>query len=232
MEIRIKTAQEFHDSHVTIEIVAEDQGEVAQIAQVLDPGTLGRLAGQEDRIADLEAQLRQERNCHVCTASCTPNAHVAFQGRQRVEQLETQLELEKDARQGNLEWAERAELRAEEFDQQRRTHLERANQLEVSVTELRELLAAKDRVIEGIQDDTAIWQERVRNLRQSVESRDGLLATATAHIGDIVNAVYTPEVSRALGKAATQNSLAMARAISAVRRSTAPWAPVEPTSQA
>ncbi len=120
VEIRIKTQAEMRSERVTIEIVADDQEEAELVAGRLnpptDPGVLGRLAGQEDRIIELEAELerrtgeRDEREAarakledqlarvekgHVCVPSCRPNAHVAFQGRQRVKDLEAQL-AEKD----------------------------------------------------------------------------------------------------------------------------------------
>jgi hypothetical protein len=57
MEIRIKTAKEFHDSHVTIEIVADDQAQAAQVGDAL------RLDGFRKRREELEqqVQLQSER---------------------------------------------------------------------------------------------------------------------------------------------------------------------------
>lgn len=43
------------------------------------------------RIAELEGELETYRKHHVCTASCQPNAHVAFTGKGLVAELETKL---------------------------------------------------------------------------------------------------------------------------------------------
>ena len=56
MEITLKTADNFFDGRVRIEILA-DQAEAPAVGQALSPETLGRLAGQRDRIEELEARL-------------------------------------------------------------------------------------------------------------------------------------------------------------------------------
>jgi multidrug efflux pump subunit AcrA (membrane-fusion protein) len=42
-------------------------------------------------LAQVRAELERERRAHVCTERCRPNAHVAFQGRRRVTELEAEL---------------------------------------------------------------------------------------------------------------------------------------------
>lgn len=44
-----------------------------------------------DEVEQLRTELDRERRAHVCTVRCTPNSHVAFQGRQRVTELEAEL---------------------------------------------------------------------------------------------------------------------------------------------
>jgi hypothetical protein len=91
MEIRIKTAQEFHDAHVTIEIVAENQTEVADVATALAQSRGVNVPSLRAKIVDLERELEAYRKAHHCTDSCRPNQHVAFTGRQRVQELERKL---------------------------------------------------------------------------------------------------------------------------------------------
>lgn len=56
MEIRIRTAKEFRDSHVTIEIVADDAGEAADIARSVVRDCEGsgcpRLADERERVEE------------------------------------------------------------------------------------------------------------------------------------------------------------------------------------
>lgn len=47
-----------------------------------------KVGEQATEISRLRAELDRERRAHVCTERCTPNAHVAFQGRRRVTELE------------------------------------------------------------------------------------------------------------------------------------------------
>ena len=74
------------------------------------------------QIKELEARLEKG---HVCTPACRPNAHVAFEGRARVRELEAEadrcrqmiidlsreLEAETKRADENRDWAERAEAR-------------------------------------------------------------------------------------------------------------------------
>lgn len=46
------------------------------------------LAAERAEVDRLRAELDRERRAHVCTERCEPNAHVAFQGRRRVTELE------------------------------------------------------------------------------------------------------------------------------------------------
>jgi hypothetical protein len=125
------------------------------------PSELGRLAGQKDRISDLEAEVGRQRsrahgfdldrkserdradrlqaeltsmkNCHVCTASCKPNAHVAFTGSQRLKELEEQLHDETERADQNKAWAERAEA---EVDRLNKGHARRVAELEKDIDAL------------------------------------------------------------------------------------------------
>ena len=100
-----------------------------------------KVMDQRVKIDELEAELRRYRTAHVCTENCTKDAHVAFTGRQMVNQLRDDIEVlktgraadhdeivelraerdrllaklkdEKSQRDANREWAERAEQRVE-----------------------------------------------------------------------------------------------------------------------
>jgi chromosome segregation ATPase len=100
VQIRIKTAEEFHAGHVTIEIQA-DQGEVAEIHQRLFSSSIRVQSSEAElvaaplraRIEELERQARKRRASygHVCTDSCKPNSHVAFIGREQLTELEREV---------------------------------------------------------------------------------------------------------------------------------------------
>ena len=101
MEIRIKTAEEFHRDHVTIEIRA-DRAEMEEVAErVWMP--IADVLAMNEKLAEAEAQrnsigqeLARHRNAHGCTYGCQPNAHVAFTGHQMVKDLQDKVaELEK-----------------------------------------------------------------------------------------------------------------------------------------
>ena len=113
MEIRIKTAEEFRDAHVTIEIratpaeaevVAERLGEAEKLlARIVELEADLAVAISErsemnarrvaawTKVEELEAELERYRTAHVCTTRCSINSHVAFEGNQIVKALEAEL---------------------------------------------------------------------------------------------------------------------------------------------
>lgn len=295
MEIRVKTATEFHDSHVTVEIVADGQTEVERLAEALpdltSPGgglsfdrrdvaqhlaanlaqrglVLSRTerlytaaevgdaqaseaelvaAPLRRRIEELEAELARVEKGHVCVETCRPNAHVAFQGRARVRELETELAVAREER--------------EEFARLTAAAWKRVNSLvEGQAADHREIVAirserdrwraametteaeasqARQRVIELTQeleeqrqraDENLAWAEsaEARMERFTAEMRttkDRELADARAAIqilsgqlGRISGAVHGPPIYRALRTTWERaDARAMAQAIRQVR---------------
>lgn len=128
MEIRLKTADEFRDAHVTIEIRATPD-EVFQ--QGDDGGRLARVAADRARGGgELEAKLAQmraerdaaerrinelmaERAGHCGTIEGQRDRNIDLQA--SIRSLESQVEKAQTGRQVNREWAERTEIRAKEL---------------------------------------------------------------------------------------------------------------------
>lgn len=135
MEIRIKTAEEFRDAHVTIEIQA-DQDEAAEKIENLDKAlTLTRtsrefnrhkVVGLEAEVVRLEAELaRMADNFNTSQARVRELAA-------KVREYDRDRKTERDRADQNKAWAERAELRL-------------AHDAEVTA----QSLAARDRLLEA-----------------------------------------------------------------------------------
>lgn len=225
MEIRIKTAEEFRDSHVTIEVRADGHAETVPVAERLYTARevgdaqaseaelvsaplrrwirelehelaqaaeqhvrsieaqdrLLRQATEEReearrRVEELEAELARVNKGHVCVEACRPNAHVAFQGRRRI----TELEVELNQRPTKLDWeavrAERDMLR------------EKLVRRETRITELSGQLGRISGAVHGppihrtLMTDWTSWSERdaaaltsaVRLVRDALGSPTGV----------------------------------------------------------
>lgn len=100
---------------------------------------------------------------------------------------------------------------------------------EKSVTEIREMLAQRDAALDLAADDLARSQEVARELRQSLEARDRLLAEATVtgnkladQIGKVNVAVHSPYILSALQTPwqswTEQQAVALTRAVQDTRR--------------
>lgn len=139
MEIRLRTAEEFRDAHVTIEIRATQEETEEVSRRLFDPdkaveklaenyarataraaeleadksrlmaekhgpdGPWARAAKMSQELDEvrkensrLRAQSERRPRGHVCVNGCEPNAHVAFEGRRRVIELEGQLKVATD----------------------------------------------------------------------------------------------------------------------------------------
>ena len=209
MRIKIKTAEEFRDAHVTIEIVADDQAEAELVAERLyTAAEVGHAQASEAelvaaplrrRIAELEARL--ERG-HVCTPACRPNAHVAFQGRQRVTELEAEasqarrrvieltreLEAERERADENLAWAERAEGRLAAFGLDRVSNQRALADAQAAITSLSGQLGRISGAVHGppihraLMTDWTSWSESdaaaltsaIRQVRDALGSPTGV----------------------------------------------------------
>ena len=103
MEIRIKTATEFHDSHVTISIVTEGQGEAGEFLELANRA--GKVPALERRVAELEVDRDKE----------TAARRAAEVAREELAQIKVRMDRElSDARQiiaarGHLDLAHRQE---------------------------------------------------------------------------------------------------------------------------
>jgi hypothetical protein len=109
MHIKIKTAEEFRSSHVTIEVTADGPADMGRSEQTGN-GWAKVMMEQRDEIErltdtseyyvrtidNLKADLARERAAHVCTSRCSPNSHVAIKGRRLVTELEAEVQQLKD----------------------------------------------------------------------------------------------------------------------------------------
>lgn len=101
MQITLRTAEEFHADHVTIEIkLTGDEARSTVDGYVpptgYDPAAAAEVLAENyqratDKIKDLEKQLSRWMNGHVCTDRCSEDKHVAFIGRQRLMDLEADI---------------------------------------------------------------------------------------------------------------------------------------------
>lgn len=115
MDIRIKTAEEFHDAHVTIEIKATDQREALDV--------VGRL--MEAPVDDAASSL---------TATDDQKEIIAL--RQQVKAYDIDRQQERKRADENRDWAERAEARIVKDAENHATQLQvRDNMLEVTIGE-------------------------------------------------------------------------------------------------
>lgn len=147
------------------------------------------LAQEVNRNTDLEAELEKATRGHVCTDSCKPNAHVAFIGRQRLAELETELADE----------TERANKAEERADQERR----RASELKDRASSVEEELEAAERY----------QAERAQEARRSLAARDHLLSAATTRINAVREILLATAVSRARDEIVTSKGAILADAI-------------------
>jgi cell division protein FtsB len=162
------------------------------------------------QVAELEAEVDRLKKGHVCTSSCKPNAHVAFTGRQRLEELERQVHDETE-RADNLE-DERNRLarRVAELERSLSRSIDRENRMETERAEL---------------DETH---------RQSLAARDRLLGSATTRIRSARELLTTPEVAQARRMDCSRTGTTMGYAIGAALRvlEGPPSPPTDETSQA
>jgi chromosome segregation ATPase len=259
MEIKIKTEDEFHDAHVTIEIRATP-GEAALVSERLyTAAEVGAAQASEAelvaaplrrRIEEMAARLEKG---HVCTEACRPNAHVAFLGRREVNKLENERDRFK-ARIAELE--RRFKARIAELERELSTARLSDQGAGSRIAELKleaEASQAHQRVIE-IQREVEYQRERADQNRAWAERAEGRVAAtgleladarhdlAEAHkeierrkdqLGRISGAVRGPWIGQALNTEWERaDTRAMAEAIRQVRDALLPETGDEPTSQA
>lgn len=136
---------------------------------------------ERERVVQLQAEVERLRKGHVCTASCKPNAHVAFTGRQRLEELEQEVSDEALRADQNKDWAERAEAR---LARDAEVHVRRVADLERDVAYWRE-------AYEGREKARATVDGSLESARRSVEMMAG-------QIGRVRAQVMGPEIRRVL----------------------------------
>lgn len=184
MEIRIRTAAEFHASHVTIEIRAEDQDEAARVAERLAgpgywataaeraerrvreleeerAGDAGTIEGLRDRLADVEATLLTAHQAReIETRRAQEYDRDRHTERDRADRAEADL---KDLKA-------RTAVAAEELARYRRAHVctvectenaHTAFQGRTLVTELEQELAAEREVISRLEADLRRVREEI-----------------------------------------------------------------------
>lgn len=218
-EERLYTAEEVGDFQASeAELVAAPlRSRITELERKVDLYNVDRTTERDRadrnmaRAEKAEAEVVRLKKGHVCTRSCKPNAHVAFTGRQRLEELEQEAHDERERADQNKEWAERAELRLakdaevhvrqvaeleselarrtrerEDREAARAGQEKRADKAEGSLRESRDLVEFKDRVITGLEEDRDKLFTRVQMLTDSLAARDRLLESATRDLNNVV----------------------------------------------
>jgi myosin heavy subunit len=177
MEIKIKTAAEFHDSHVRIEIVVDGQAEVEEVhrrlytaaevgqAQVSEAELVA--APLRRRIAELERELASAdqgagRRIAELQARLAESADVATQP------VRTWGDLRENPDRMIVDWSGDQEARVRE--------------LEAELARVRTEMEAQD---EDHRELYAALQAKLREQVQSIQARDRLLAAATEEASQV-----------------------------------------------
>ena len=144
MRIMIKTQEEFRDEHVTIEIVADDRDEVADISRKLfDPDKAAEAlaenyARSRNRVVELEAELEKVTDALILARKSRDENYNRLQV---VERRATEWQMNVDSLQRQLaemrERAEKAESRAHAFDLDRRSGERRIQELMAELARVR-----------------------------------------------------------------------------------------------
>jgi hypothetical protein len=169
------------------------------------------------RVVELEDELERYRRAHVCTSECKPNAHTAFQGRQRITELEAELAESRELVEFKTRVADeidqdrielRLRLKAErELVQEERT---RANNL---ATRLAQVEKDRDTRLEELEAAERYQHERAQEARQSIAARDRLLAAATTRVKAAQEILSRPIVVGARNEIVTSKGAILADAI-------------------
>jgi hypothetical protein len=159
------------------------------------------------RVNKADAEVDRLKKGHVCTRSCRPNAHVAFTGRQRLEELERELHDE----------------------------TQRADQAEKSLEESRSLVARQgaqhDRTLRARDAET---EERVKRRDIVIRNLERALEETRRRVQSAQELLTTPEVVQARRMDCSRTGTTMGYAIGAALRvlEGPPSPPTETTSQA
>lgn len=194
MEIRVKTYDEVREERVTIEVAPGQRAQIEIVGPSYDAeAAADALAGNYGRarqeIERLEAALAKATRGHVCTGECKPNAHVAFIGRQRLDELER--EVADEAERADRAEAERdsARRRVAELERQLGNSIGRENKLEAD--------AAEEKTLH----------------RRALEARDSLLSAATTRINAVREILLARTVTEARDNIVTSKGAVLADAI-------------------
>lgn len=213
MEIRIKTADEFRNAHVVIEVRAEEGEDVRARPLVADgyPSELDWAAVRAERDAareraqrlenrnaelydqnqELTAELDRYRKAHICTSRCSMNSHVAFEGNRIVKDLEAELARrteERDERE-----AARAALEVKWAEATRESGLARRQLIDLGEA----LIVERERA-----DRATEWAERAEgrlaafSLEQKAKLADAerAIEILSSQLGRISGAVHSSEL--------------------------------------
>jgi phage FluMu protein gp41 len=83
-----------YDPEAAAEVMADNYQRARAVAADLETG----MAKLERELADTRAELERATRGHVCTERCEENKHVAFLGRQRLDEAERELANERERR--------------------------------------------------------------------------------------------------------------------------------------
>ena len=136
------------------------------------------------RIAELEQDNLRYRKAHVCTARCTSNAHVAFEGNQLVKELEEQnadlrqqIEELKTAPPAECVSVGRLTRQLDVAMSQVSALQRRKEELHIRVADLAERLDDKDKALTLAQTSREYNRENLLAARTEVERLDALAAS-------------------------------------------------------
>lgn len=107
-----------YDPEAAAEVMVDNYQRARAVAADLQTG----MAKLERELADTRAELERATRGHVCTERCEENKHVAFLGRQRLDEAERELANERER-------AALAERLAQGYDEDRKAQRKRADEL-------------------------------------------------------------------------------------------------------
>jgi hypothetical protein len=217
MEIRLKTAEEFRDAHVTIEIRATPEEAWRLSDRLYTAEEVGDLQASEAelvaaplrrRIAELEKSLAESRELvefKTRVADDIDADRAKLHGQVREWKLKAQgwdhdRHTERDRADQNKAWAERAELRL-------------AQDAEAHAKALDEVKRDRDLRLEELEAAERYQCERAEEHRRSIAARDQLLSAATTRVKAAVEILSRPAVVGARNEIVTTKGAILADAI-------------------
>lgn len=208
---------------VEVDVEAEVAARVEGLEKALTLTTNSREWNRK-RVLELEDKLERIDRGHVCTGSCKPNAHVAFAGRQRIEELEKALaesralvefknRVADEADRDKDELFRKLQEEREKAETFRRQAYQENDRAAVLTRQMKELEAQNQRLIDNANLTERTVAASLAEHRQSIAARDALLTAATRRVKAATEYLAAPKVEKARDEIVTSKGAVLADAI-------------------